>query len=221
MKIAHVSDNHSNLDMVLRIGQSDAEMLIWTGDALPNVGFVGYGHQIDPSLECEYQRKILNEFGRELEVALQGRPLLFVRGNHDFTLFGPILKGFGVNIHEICDSNPYVDIMGKRFAGFRHIPYIDGHWSGEVQSDILDSLSESLMMSNPDVILTHAPPYGILDNDGDKHWGITSLTILLTYLEHKVTHHFFGHVHSRGGEVEENMGIQFVNGAKHFREHQI
>jgi Icc-related predicted phosphoesterase len=221
MKVAHVSDNHSNAELVYQIGKSDAEILIWTGDSLDNVGRVGYGHRISPPVEREYQLSALMRMGKRLQEALQGRPVVFVRGNHDFIPFESRMRSFGIDFYELSDGCRFVDIMGKRFAGFRHIPWMDGEWSGEAHEDELESLVEQTLQSEPDVLVTHAPPYGILDGYGDEHWGIQSLPIYLTYHPHKVTHHFFGHIHECGGMFREEVGVKFINGACKFREHII
>jgi Icc-related predicted phosphoesterase len=222
MKVAHVSDNHSNMKLVFQIAKSDAELLIWTGDSLPDIGPVGYGHRISWPDEQKYQLSVLNSIGRELEIALQGRPVVFVRGNHDFIPFQPTLRKYGIDFHEISDTCSFVDIMGKRFAGFRQIPAINGMWAGEATDAQLELCVEEALSHNPDILITHSPPYGILDSGYyGQHYGISSLPIHLAYQELKITHHFFGHIHECGGQVEEQMGIKFINGACKFREHQI
>ena len=66
---------------------------------------------------------------------------------------------------------------------------------------------------NPDILVTHAPPGGVLD--GWEGYGIPALASALFYQGHKITHHLFGHEHSCGGKMVVKGGITFSNAACH------
>lgn len=55
-------------------------------------------------------------------------------------------------------------------------------------------------MGGVDIVVTHAPPYGLGDGDDPAHWGFESLVELLdTYHPQYLVH---GHVHIRYGARE-------------------
>ena len=62
---------------------------------------------------------------------------------------------------------------------------------------------------NTDIVVTHGPPYGILDRcyDGVKA-GCQALLDKVNQVKPKA--HIFGHIHEAAG-VEEHNGIKFIN----------
>ena len=219
IRIAHISDTHDFATAkVAEVANLDAEVILITGDAYPNRGRIDE-NGIVPELEVAYQQAYVAENGAKWAEAIGDRPVIAVRGNHDFIGFG-WLRDFGIEVFEITDETPMVEVMGKRFAGFRQVPYIQGEWAGEQQD--MQPFVDKAFACNPDILVTHAPAAGILDTDthGGKGYGIGPLTTALAYMPHNVTHHFFGHAHKGFGKVEE-MGITFVNGAGHCTLHVI
>jgi len=74
----------------------------------------------------------------------------------------------------------------------------------------------SKIPKNTDIVLTHLPPYNILDgaHGGTSHWGSEALKkVILEEIRPKV--HLFGHVHEDYGYCEKR-GVMFVNAAIHF-----
>jgi Icc-related predicted phosphoesterase len=61
---------------------------------------------------------------------------------------------------------------------------------------------------NTGILISHSPPYGILDFEKEFNHG--SLDLLQTVLEIKLTYHLFGHVHSAYG-IENSNDTIFVN----------
>ena len=62
---------------------------------------------------------------------------------------------------------------------------------------------------NLDIIVTHAPPYDILDT-GLKKFGSRGIRGFVYWQKPKI--HCFGHIHESFG-IEKNNGITFVNAA--------
>lgn len=56
-----------------------------------------------------------------------------------------------------------------------------------------------------DILVTHQPPYGILDDD------MGSLEILNFALKSKPKYHLFGHIHSTAGQSLRQRYTEFVN----------
>lgn len=221
MKILHSSDLHGKYKWLLR-DQADADFDVWvdTGDFFDNVGRVARtNHAIHRETEKAAQDRWWGwkHLGTRFKEWLNGRPAIICSGNHDFIDLAYLLRRAGANVHVTRPEG--VDVAGLTWAGFREINWISGEWAGELHdfSDLVDST----WATNPDVLVTHAPPAGILVASGDDDYGIPRLASALFFEEHKIKHHFFGHVHDTGGQQEEKGGIKFYNGATNVLIHEI
>lgn len=228
MKIAHASDTHDRPSIVKAVADLDADIILLTGDILGNKGrmqiggggwdTMGPSFRISAPAERKYQDRWFRKVAKTWAPAFKGRPVIYVPGNHDFIGIEKWLTHYGfTNLHVITDATPCVEIMGRRFAGFRQINYMMGEWMGE-ERDLRPHVERALAC-DPDILVTHAPPAGLLDGEGG--YGIVPLTPALMYGTHRITHHFFGHEHSCGGEVVVEGGITFVNGAGTLRVHEV
>lgn len=201
MILGHASDIHGRLGIIS--GCPDAWLL--TGDFLPNAGY-GLGEEV----EIAFQNDWFLKNSEEIRIRLAGKPVLYVNGNHDFADLGQLLFDAGIEVHAVTPEG--VEFNGLRFSGFREVPFIVGDWVGETH-DFRD-LTYRTFSSDPDILVTHAAPSGILDNPRvQSHTGIREITNALTWQRHKIQAHFFGHVHNCGGQSVEEMGIRFFNGA--------
>ena len=94
--------------------------------------------------------------------ALPHRHKVFVAGNHDDCLHGATIEGLPDGVHYLCNSG--VEIEGVRFYG---VPmFVADEMSGAYDTTIEKIPTET------DVLVTHQPPYGILDNAENKVYGI-------------------------------------------------
>jgi len=206
IRALHTSDLHGRYSLMLDCAE-DFDLWIDTGDFFPNKT------RGDVAVEPMYQRKWLgweNLPGRLVEF-LDGRPALTVAGNHDYTSLAHVLVAAGGDAHEVTPDG--IEVAGIRFAGFREIPYIAGEWNGETQQSDFVQIVARTLDSVPVVLLTHAPPAGILDSVLTHPVGIRPLIDALCYQEHTVKTHLFGHIHEHGGKSVVEMGVRFVNGA--------
>lgn len=192
------------------------DVILLTGDVIQNLGRVTRTlMEIRPHYEVKYQQAWFRKQAKKWAKDIGDRPVITVRGNHDFISVARWLRHYGVTVFEITDDNPCVELLGKRWAGFRHVPYLAGEWCGERRQSDFSEIISSAFVTNPDILVTHAPPAGILEcgDDASDLRGITALATALTYQPHNITHHFFGHAHSDGCKAVEEMGIVFANGA--------
>jgi len=215
VRIAHISDTHGAPSILRSVGQVESDIVLITGDVLSNRGRLGHG--IDPRREARYQDGWSRRYAKKWAPAIGDRPVVLIRGNHDFISPAGWLRRYGATVHEITDKNPCVGVCGKKFAGFRQTPWIAGEWCGE-EHDLAPHVERALSY-DPEILVTHGPPAGILDSE--EGYGNRALTSALTYRPHRVTHHFFGHSHPNGGQVVGEMGITFINGAGCCTVHEV
>ena len=130
--------------------------------------------------------------------ALPHKHKVFVAGNHDDCLHGATIEGLPDGVHYLCNSG--VEIEGVRFYG---VPmFVADEMNGEYDASIAQ------IPTNTDVLITHQPPYGILDNAEGVCYGSTSL--LSRVLSIKPRLHLFGHVHKANGQIASHDTL-FVN----------
>lgn len=121
---------------------------------------------------------------------------VFVPGNHDDCLYGRKIQDLPDNCHYLCYSG--VRIEGVNFWG---VPlFVNDH----------DQIEHSIKQihNNTGVLISHSPPYGILDSDGEVNHG--SVDLLQAALRIKPTYHLFGHIHAAYG-IEKSNDTIFVN----------
>ena len=125
---------------------------------------------------------------------------IFICGNHDECLYGANIDGLDSNVHYLCNSGVKID--GMKFYG--------------VPMFMTDCISErqnrhyAAIPSDTDVLVTHTPPYGILDFDDNIHYGSEELLQRVAEISPRL--HLFGHIHRQHGTTDNGM-TRFSNGA--------
>lgn len=115
-------------------------------------------------------------------------------------MYGADIEGLDENVHYLCNS--YVEIDGLKFYG---IPMFAADCiSGRQRQNY------ARIPDDTDVLITHSPPYGILDCDNNINYGSEELLIRISVLNLKA--HLFGHIHARHGILTRNRTI-FSNGS--------
>lgn len=166
MKILHLSDTHGCHRRLKALPQAD--VVVHSGD------FTMAGSErealdfIDWFSDLPYLHKI------------------FICGNHDGCLYDAEVDALDVNVHYL--RNTGIEIEGVKFYG---VPLFMEDVMTDRQSEYYSAIPE-----DTDVLITHAPAYGILDLD-EIHFG--SQELLRRLEEIKPTVHLFGHVHAQHG----------------------
>ena len=123
---------------------------------------------------------------------------LFIAGNHDVCLHGAMIEGLPDGVHYLCNSG--IEIDGVRFYG---VPmFVADEVSGEYDASIAQIPTDTY------VLVTHQPPYGILDNAEGVCYGNTSLLSRVLCIKPRL--HLFGHVHKTNGKTASHDTL-FVN----------
>lgn len=125
---------------------------------------------------------------------------IFICGNHDECLYGASIDGLDNNTHYLCNSG--IIINGIKFYG---VPMFMSDCVTDRQLRHYDNIP-----SDTDILITHSPPYGILDFDDNINYGSEKLLMKINSINPRI--HFFGHIHRDHGTTEIGSTI-FSNGA--------
>ena len=196
MKVLHISDTHMNHDQLVVPGGIDA--VVHSGDA---------SNWKDPYRNESELRAFIDWFA-----ALPIPTKVFVPGNHDTSLEkGLITRATIENLGIRLLINEETTIEGLRVWGSPFTPRY-GDWSymkdrGTINR-IWDNIPEGL-----DILITHGPPYGILDATYDHHnkvelVGCSALRKRVARVPPRFM--LFGHVHST--KDIRNAGTRTVGG---------
>jgi len=224
INIFHASDLHGQLHYLSETDFADqADLFLLTGDMLPNKPskYKNIIKEQEKTFQENWFHNEAKESINKFKAVVGNKPVFYVNGNHDFVDLGLLLNQAGFKSVVAINQHNLVYFNGVTFAGFGHIPYIRGEWNDELQYKELDEVVDKALRLCPDVLVTHAGPYGILDEE--KGYGIRPLSMKLQYNPNLITfkHHFFGHCHQDGGKTVEYNGIKFYNGAVSLSLHTI
>lgn len=201
MLIGHISDLHGDLRKLFA-STAHPDVWVFSGDIFPNET------RGDRAIEVPYQTEWFKSIMGLLISRLGGAPVLWVEGNHDYVNLATLLREKGYDNAWDITQSPF-EIGGHRFVGMAGINWIEGEWNGETH-DFREKVDHAFSQ-DPTILVTHAPPAGILDEVGG--YGVKYLTTALTYHPHRIGTHLFGHCHADAGQDREEMGIHFYNGA--------
>ena len=194
-KIVAFSDSHCEpINSIL--GDVSADILIFAGDAT----FRGT-HEEFRKVFWEL-RQVQKNFGN----------VVWVNGNHDF-LFqdDPEAAQALVPPGVIVLNNTEAQVQGLKIWGSPWTTKFYDWAFMKSQKEIRKTWEQ--IPSNLDILITHGPPAGILDqNDRGDHCGDYELeSIVGRELVKAPLHHFFGHIHVGNGRP-----TYFYNGRTHF-----
>ena len=135
---------------------------------------------------------------------------ILIAGNHDVCFEKePALARSLLGKDVVYLQDEGIDIDGIKFYGSPwQLPFMD--WAFNLPEDDLFRKFERIP-AGVDVLITHSPPYGILDGiPSKKNLGSTALLNKVRAI--KPRHHIFGHVHHGYGELKDRTdNITFHN----------
>jgi Icc-related predicted phosphoesterase len=138
---------------------------------------------------------------------------IFIAGNHDFLLEKAKPKEIDNLILDdiiyLNDSSTLVN--GFKIWGSPVTPRFFNWAFNRARGEAIRKHWE-LIPSDTHLLITHGPPYGILDQvANEQHVGCKDL--LNKVVEIKPLVHVFGHIHESYGSTK-NMGIRFINASQ-------
>ncbi len=198
MKIALFSDTHA---LHGKINIPDADILIFAGDMT----------------HCRTSRDVA-DFNAFLGSLPHGHKIV-IGGNHDHRLARDQQKAQSLLSEAIYLLDQSVVIAGITIYGAPWQPTFNHRACDAFALPRGKALQEKWAMIPPDVdiLVTHAPPAGILDQDGPVAHGCSDLTAAVAARQPR--YHIFGHIHSHHGVIKHgatiyiNCNVQGENGA--------
>ena len=142
-------------------------------------------------------------------------PLLYVHGNHDVN--------YDIAPPEGCDciDDHIVTYNGVRILGLGGCrQYHRGphqYTDAQMRWRIAKLRWKLWRLGGVDIVVTHAPPYGLGDGEDPAHWGFEALRELLDKYHPQYLIH--GHVHMRYGtqeRVREYNGTTLINATERY-----
>lgn len=201
MKITAISDTHEKHNYIDSIEETD--VLIHAGDVTGNGSTRKLNLFLDWIETQEYEDCII------------------IAGNHDYcfedddTIARNMLEGR--DIHYLFDDR--ITINGLKFYGTPWQPYFC-NWAFNIRSEEKLAKKYSKIPDDTDILITHTPPYKILDKSihGNEHTGSEALREKVFDVQPKV--HIFGHIHEEYGKAQVN-GIKFINASSLGENYQV
>ena len=163
-------------------------------------------HAGDFTMNSKSAEKLLdfNEWLGELPHAYR----VVIPGNHDSVVEDASRRALITNATLLI--NETVEIMGLKFWGSPITPLL-GEAFGVV-SDTVRAKLYSRIPADTDILVTHGPPYGILDQTPGSHHHEGCNQLLAAVRKVKPMLHVFGHIHGAYGTESTNDTL-FVNAA--------
>jgi Icc-related predicted phosphoesterase len=192
MRIVVTSGTHGLHDRIESLPEGD--VLIHAGD------FMNSGY--DPQDVCSFDRWL----GKQ---SFESR--IVIGGNHDRLFQNSPEQTRALLTNAIYLENSGVTIGGVSFWGSPYTPEFLS-WAfmyprGAAAREYWDQIPDGL-----DVLITHGPPFGILDQiaQGGEHLGCEELLRAVEDKKPKV--HIFGHIHGGAGTFDNGV-TRFINAA--------
>ena len=180
MKILHISDTHGSHRRIRSL--PDADVLVHSGDFTINGSEQEALDFMDWFCDLPHPQKI------------------FICGNHDDCLYSATIDGLDNNVHYLCNSG--VEIEGLKCYG---IPMFMDDCITDRQTKHYANIPE-----DTDILITHTPPFSILDFEDGVNYGSEELLARITAIKPRL--HLFGHIHSQHGTTTLGR-TTFSNGA--------
>jgi Icc-related predicted phosphoesterase len=172
------------------------DLLIIAGDLTARDEFPEYCHVFQKIAQSNYKKKIL------------------IGGNHDNLLMSDDwFAKMTIDFDYLCDSG--TEFEGLRIWGSPWTKTFEG-MNPKCKAFTCDTEEElaskfALIPNDIDILITHSPPYGILDSNGKEYCGSVSLRNITLdgnrFKKKKL--HVFGHIHECGGMSSDYPGPTF------------
>ena len=141
------------------------------------------------------------------------KPVYWIPGNHDWDI-----EELDFDFENVaCIDRKYLKIDGKSVYGINQSPCFEApalaiEWRNMSTDPAVDA--KAYDFKHVEVVISHCPPEGVLDNLGSMHIGSPALSEYI--LTKRPQYVFSGHVHDQGGKIECFAGATIANVAATF-----
>lgn len=141
--------------------------------------------------------------------------IIFIAGNHDNALMNYSPSEIAPRVHYLCDSEIIID--GNKIWGTPWTKWFHGI-NPRCKAFTMSSEKElrkkwALIPNDTNILVTHSPPYGILDRVEYIEENVGSPSLLERVKQIKPKIHAFGHIHQWGGQYIDTPHTISINGA--------
>lgn len=182
MRLLHISDTHGKHKLLNNL--PDADVIVHTGDITED----GTEEEVKDFVEWFHD--------------LPYKHKIFIAGNHDLCLYDAKIEGLPDDIHYLCNDSLTID--GIKFYG---VPMFLGDDLEGNYPELFGRIPE-----DTDVLLTHQPPLGILDEQDGINYG--DYYLYKSVMNVKPKYHLFGHIHHTKETYTVFRSVRFSNAAK-------
>lgn len=205
MKICAISDTHNRHNQ-LKIPECD--LLIHAGDWTS----LGYKHEVQT-------------FAKWLSKQTQCKEIIVIPGNHEqeFEKQLPLsltwFKEKALNVHLLI--NEEITLFGKKIYGSPITPFFN-NWAWNKHRGEEIKRYWNMIPDDVNILITHGPPFDILDKVVNTFMplGCAQLHDRIKELN-QLDLHFFGHIHSPGGQNIKNGRVTHYNAAMCNEEYKL
>mgnify|MGYP003394644753 CR=1 FL=1 len=193
MKVCIVADLHGNLPEI-----PEHDLLLVAGDIFP-----GRSIRDDSTWAGRYLQPWLCK---------QCMPI-FLEGNHDFNYINYRSQFPDLDWTVLRDS--MIEINGLRIYGTGWTNPIDlnhdrvSNWWGHLADEAKLEFIFKNIPEKVDILITHSPPFGILDEFDGQHYGSPSL--LQQVKVKRPRYHIYGHLHCQKDRIIKTEHTTFIN----------
>lgn len=134
-------------------------------------------------------------------------PVYYVRGNHDTSRFHDFIPGANVDGRVVVYKGTRIaGLEGSMWYGGRGVEYREGEMSWKVRVLTM----KIRLKGGIDIIVAHAPPFGIGDLSDECHKGFKSFTRLISQVHPK----YFVHAHVHPNYLRTLNRVTLVGSTK-------
>ena len=206
MKITFLSDTHNRHQQIKLEG---GDILFFTGDFMTT----GYS-QVEVNNFLEW----LKEQPYRYKVCIAGNHDRYCESFPSYQIKDMFEQYYDDGVRYIQDEE--IEVEGLKIYGTPYQPYFC-NWAFNVQDTNKLSMIFEQIPENLDILLTHCPPFDILDKShqprpyydrtGEEPLGSKELSNVLSNLKNPPRYHCFGHIHGDGGKTVTVGETTYIN----------
>ena len=197
-KLALTSDLHGLILPEVPV----CDVAIYAGDLCPDNVYTCRARHNCASVQAKWLRDVFVPYlSQQLQRAGQ---IICIFGNHDFVgEFPNLWPTWPTGVHVLSDTA--ITLNGVKYYGSPWVPNLPMWALGKREEHLAQAFAE--IPTDTDVLVTHGPPYGLLDRVIGWPTGVGSTS--LAWERHRIRPkvHVWGHIHESYGYAQTPDGV--------------